>query len=229
MDDRHTSFDPEWIPASEALELLYPHHGGWLGTKSLLAELLKDGKIQARAARIWSSDAPSISSAWKSRADAEADEDVEVPRSVWGTSRYWSEDVTNWRWPDNRFVLTRTKKPAERTFVEGVEFYRAHVLALLPQRSRKGVGGRSIRATDWEKVGVALVTMAHQGVFLPPDQQRPGQRAFKNKTEFIEKILIATDGVYSRTHAFELLGPIYGRFHPETESLSLRTDGPDSF
>lgn len=229
MADRFTSAGPDWIAASEALELLYPHHGGWLGTKVLLAELLKDGKLQAHAAKLWKSNAPSISSAWKGRADAEADHEIEVDKSVWGSSRYWLEDLTNWRWPDDRFVLTRTKKPAERTFVEGVEFDRGQVLELLPQKSRKGIGGRNIRATDWKKIGVALVTMAHQGVFLPPDQHGKGKGSFKDKTDFIDKMLIATDGVYGRTHAFEMLGPIYAHFHPETGSSSLLTDDTDSF
>jgi hypothetical protein len=220
---------PEWIPASEALELLYRDNGGWLGNKFLLAERLKDGKLQARAARLWTSDAPSINSAWKSRADAEAEENVQVETSVWRGSRYWLEDVIDWRWPDNRFLITRTKKPAERTFVEGVEFDSAQVAELLPAKSRKNIGGRNIRAPDWEKIGVALVNMANQGVFLPPDQRGTGRGAFKNKTDFIDKILIATGNVYNRTHAFDILGPIYAHFHPETEALSLRTDDLDSY
>ena len=217
MAGKSLSSESDWIAASEALEHLYWHHGGWVGTKFLLAELLKDGKLQARAARLWTSDAPSIDLAWKSRGDAEAKENVEVAPSVWRRSQYWLEDVINWRWPDNRFLLTRTKKPAERTFVEGVTFRTAQVAELLPAKSRKGIGGRSIRAPDWEKIGVALVTMAHQGVFRPPISEGRTEAGLRTKPSSSTKSLLLL--------VVSTIAPTRSRYSVQSTVASIRKLG----
>jgi hypothetical protein len=48
---------PTWIPAYDALALLYPHLGDYHGIKLLLAELLKDGDLDSRVSAVWTATA----------------------------------------------------------------------------------------------------------------------------------------------------------------------------
>jgi len=219
----------EWIPAVEALDALYPHHGGYHGTKLFLAELLKDGELKARAGQRWTSDRPSLDAAWRNRDKAESEENVELDEADWADSRFWSEDLDNWRWRKNRFVLTSTKRPAKRTFLVDVDFRASQVNLLLPSK-RRGLGGRNIRAADWQKIGVVLIDLAREGFFGAESAPADGKpRVFKNVSEFVGLVMERSDHAYNQSHAFELLGPVYEHFFPQTDPLSSRTKGPDRF
>ena len=68
---------------------------------------------------------------------------------------------------------------------------------------------------------MALVEMAHLGVFLPSGGKKElkGQ-PYTNVSDLVDKILTATGETYKRTHAHNVLGPIYRHFHPETDTTS---------
>ena len=88
--------------------------------KRLLAELLKDGELDCRVDEAWDSKRSSIDAAWIKQEKLDLETDIKVGRDVFKASRFWNEDLDNWRWADNRFVLTHSKAPTKRTFLVNV-------------------------------------------------------------------------------------------------------------
>lgn len=131
--------ESDWLSPAEALDLLEPRYGP--GTKILIADKLKDGLIQARAELVWDCDSPGLTAAWKSRDqvdESDVERDAVVAAAVWRSSRHWQWDMDNWRWRDNRFVVTRRKKaPAHRTIIVGLRLRKKDVLDLIKPPSKR--------------------------------------------------------------------------------------------
>lgn len=220
---------PEWISAHAALKMLYPHHGGYYITKLMLAELLKDGELDARVGESWDSKRSTLTTAWGKQDRLNLHTDLDLTHKDWGVSRFWSDDLDNWRWKDNRFVLTQSKSPALRTFLVDVTFRASQISALIPS-NRKGIGGRKIDAAAWGKIGVALIKVAQEGYFRAHDSSDPcPPPRFSNPTEFIARVLHDSDDAYDSGYAHQLLAPVYYHFFPQTQRLSSRNDDPDTY
>lgn len=137
----------EWYSPMEALKVVERHHGAL--AKGLIADKLRDGLLRARAEQVWESDHPTLNAAWRDRnnADIDVETDVEIGRAFWRASRHWAFDLESWRWPDNRFVVTRRKKPADRTIIVGLKLWSedVHNIAKPPREP----GGRKANFEGW--------------------------------------------------------------------------------
>lgn len=170
MPDSDLEAEPVLIFAAEALEHAARSCGDRISAKQRLADLLKDGRISARAERQWLSKKPSLTDAWRSRSKAKFDTDVAVTRLAWGRSRFWSDDLDMWRWSRNRFVLTAG--PAERLILEGVrlnqrdvelEFPLATPSEAAPSTRRVGAGGRPPKRDEWHEFWLAVLKRSQNG------------------------------------------------------------------
>lgn len=162
-DGEKSASASEWMPASEALQLLKNHFGGPVATKVMLADLLRDGYLSCRAGKVWESSEPSITLAWKNRTDADFETDTNVSPHTWQSSRFWADDIDQWRWPKNRFVITKSKRPADRTIIEGVTLKTQEVhglLAGLNMGPEKSKGGRPKKAEEWLQFWFAVIRLA---------------------------------------------------------------------
>lgn len=220
MASRTAKSGLQWEPAHDALQRLYPFHGGYYATKLMLADMLKDGELTAMAGQRWMSTAASLTAAWRSRDEADIDEDILLDASDFGWSRYWNEDLANWRWKENRFVLTRAKKMPKRTFLVDVAFRREQVSEMMPS-NRKGVGGAPIRVESMAKINIALIELAKLGYFSP---QPPGSATlkprFKDVSELVVKVMEGSKEAYNLTQARKLLKPVYDEYFPRTQRPS---------
>jgi hypothetical protein len=104
VTDSEVKSEPALIFAADALEYAARSCGDRISAKQRLADLLKDGRISARAERQWLSKKSSLTDAWRSRSKAKFDTDVPITRLTWGRSRFWADDLDMWRWSRNRFV-----------------------------------------------------------------------------------------------------------------------------
>lgn len=170
MDEDADAKEPEtdWLPASEALEQLHIHHNGPAATKLLLSDLLRDGKLRARARRAFVSTAKDIDRAWKARLhpDGEFDYDIELRRKDFRDSRTWIADLHDWVWPESRFVITLKVDPIERYFYENVEFASEDIKRLEPSVSIPAPAGRGGRRPDmarWTNFWLQVVHLAKAG------------------------------------------------------------------
>lgn len=206
----------EWIPANDAVALISPHHGGDRASKLILADMLKDGRLDARAGEIWDSRGGSVEQAWTRAKRIDLEIDIEVPSWKWRTSLFWSEDLDLWRWPENRFVLTRSRKPSLLTFVVNVQFRYSQIKSLLPP-GREKIGGAPMNVENWAKVAVIIIGLAEKGYFraTTPDDGPPPPR-FKNLTDLVHRITSGPSAPIGETQAYKVLGPVYRHFFPET-------------
>lgn len=162
----------------EAVALLEPIYRGT--TKTLIAEKLKDGLIRSFAERIWSSNLPTLDAIWTDAEEdgANAQLNVSVDKMIYRRSRYWNEDISNWRWDDSRFVITRRKKaPADRTIILGVRLMADDIDALMPTPKNKG--GAAPEYQGWGETICALIQMHADGKL--------------NKTEHSSMVQLAND------------------------------------
>jgi hypothetical protein len=154
-----TDFDAdEWYSPMESLALLEPHYGAM--TKSFIGDKLKDGLVRAHADEVWDSDEPTLTDAWRNRKNAEIERDVMLDRMVWTGSRHWQFDLDQWRWPTNRFVVTRQMSPADRTIALGVKFFSKDIDKLIPEKSNKG--GPKPKYEAWAAICNALLKIERE-------------------------------------------------------------------
>jgi hypothetical protein len=227
MPSKKTS--SEWVPAATALKLLDKHHLGHRGVKLLIAELLRDGELDARADAVWQGKFLSLDESWRRRIQLDHDPILELDQSTWGSSAFWNDDLSNWRWNDSRFVLTHSKRPSKRTFLTGVSFRASQIVNLLPS-NRKGIGGRKIDAAAWAKIGVALIELGKEGYFDSKETSRFDRPPrFENATEFIAEVLRKSDEAYDASHAATLLTPVYRAFFPTTQKASYPNSDPQAY
>lgn len=192
----------------EAAALLEKHYGGT--ARSLIADNLKDGRIQAFAERVWVSHQPTLTAVWHARDEEieDAECDVAVEKEVWRRGRFWLEDLGNWRWDDARFVITRRKTaPADRTILEGVRFDADQIDALLP--TPKKPPGRSAKQKAWGYLACEIVDLYAKG------KLRPG--SFKSKNKLVEELAVKMeeapkDFSLSQQSIEMAIDPIWERF-----------------
>jgi hypothetical protein len=169
-----TSTASEWISAAEALKLIEHSRGGRAAAKALLAELLSDGDLTARAAKAWYSDQPTVDRAWSNRHQVEHEESHVLRPRDWRRSRDWIADTALWRWPKSRFLITLSKSPPRRRFFEGVEFQRSQIEELLSSAGKKDAttlaspppapaGGRVSDQARWNEFWRILLSMSQAG------------------------------------------------------------------
>ena len=170
MAETHTIVESVLISASDALEHASRSCGDRVAAKQQIADLLKDGRIRARAARQWTSRKPSLTAAWRARSRAKFDTDVALTRWTWERSRFWADDLDMWRWSRNRFVLTAA--PAERIILEGIQLDRSDLarevpLAVTgpsaPPPAKRNVGGRPIKRDEWHDFWWAVLVRSQKG------------------------------------------------------------------
>lgn len=134
--------DGAWYLPMQALDVLEPRYGA--GTKTLIADKLRDGRIRARADRVWDTFESSQYVAWRKREeglanpDAQVACDVDVETTIWEQSRFWNSDIETWRWPAGRFVITRRKSPPDRTIIEGLRLFKKDIDDLNKPPSKRG-------------------------------------------------------------------------------------------
>lgn len=145
----------EWYSPMEALALLEARHGA--ASKALIADKLKDGLIRAHADEIWDSDDPTLNAAWRNRKHAETEHDVVLERRVWRASRHWQFDIDQWRWPENRFVVTRRKRPADRTVIVGLKFFKKDIDQLIAPTKKQG--GRPVNHAGWANFILEIIDL----------------------------------------------------------------------
>jgi hypothetical protein len=162
--------DSDWIPASEALELLKDHFSGSVATKQMLADRLRDGHLRARADRIWNTYETVLAKAWRSDPDDDAKSlvDVEIPTLIWRKSKRWRLDQENWRWPVNKFHVTCKVNPVERKMISGIRFYASDVQEFLKEvgavaDQKKRGGGRRPEEEAWTALTIALIQLERDG------------------------------------------------------------------
>jgi hypothetical protein len=149
--------DQEWYSATKALALLEPFHGAL--TKAYIADKLRDGHMRSRAKKIWVSNDPTLNDAWRNRDNAVAKEDVEIERKLWKSSRYWPNDVSQWSWPEEKFVITRGEKPADRTIIVGLSLSATDIDALAIQK----IDARYIKRRkkdEWELFWMTILQLS---------------------------------------------------------------------
>lgn len=156
--------ESEWISPQDAVEQIEQHVGGRQFAKTLIADLLRDGRVVAKAARIWDSSAATLDDAWSGRKKSDLETDAIIDSSIWRDSKYWDLDLSLWQWPENRFVITRQKKPADRTMIEDMAFRSAHVRAIMKSgtdTAPQGRGGGRPRDTErWTNFWLSIVQLA---------------------------------------------------------------------
>lgn len=145
----------EWYSPAEALEILEKRHGA--SAKALVMDKLREGQVRAHADKIWQSDEPSLSAAWRNRDNAEAEYNVEVARKIWGSTRHAGFDLEQSKWHRNRFVVTRRKNPADRTILTGLKFYKKDIDKLaITARSKSG---RKVNHEGWANFFVEIIEL----------------------------------------------------------------------
>ena len=156
----------EWVTPDAAVSALAAVYGNRLTSKSVLADLLLDGHLRARAARSWFSDVEYISDAWRERHEVETDEAVLLVSRDWMDSEDWFNDLNRWRWPQARFVLTTSEDPREWRFLEGVEFAEPDMrraVDLAVGAASRGKGGPNPDIQRWARFWEAVVSLSQDG------------------------------------------------------------------
>ena len=123
----------EWISANEAVKLLSQAGQNPESSKSMFAEALREGELQARAEAVWLSEHKRLNEAWRShKFHDDVERNILVPTNYWRSEKQHMDDRTRWRWSQNKFFYTIRKKPLKRRMFVGVEFSVSDVRALLP-------------------------------------------------------------------------------------------------
>jgi hypothetical protein len=160
------------MPASEALTQLTQTHGNSKAVKLWLADALRDGSLEAKAAATWVSESAKLNFRLPDKATS-LEEDVIIPASRWQASKTWAADQEQWRWPYDHFFVTIRRKPRRRRIFKGVRFSNARIdqfsrlstpnLSVGDTTTRKRGGGRPTAASKWGIVASTLVKMEMNG------------------------------------------------------------------
>lgn len=201
VDNQDEAGALEWLAASDALAMTEATGKDLVQAQQLLAELLKEGRLRAHVDRLWATDEADPNDSWKNRHEVEAEENIIVSTTLWRDSRFWQADRDLWRWSKNRFLITESLDPVDRTILEGVKICVADLEVCLGiKRSEltqplKVVTPRKLH--EWDRFWMAVVDLAMKGDLAP------GRWA--NQDELIEELLELV-GRHPKTAKF-LLGP----------------------
>ena len=161
--------DPLWISASEALEMLQPFFGGRRATKEMLADLLRDGKLRARAERKWRSKQSGARFKVPHKDSFEIECGLQIPPKLWRLSRQWSADQERWRWPRGDFLISCGAARTEYVFLKDVHFNREEVFAShrrgkeFTESLKKRGGGVKTPADKWAIITEAVLRLERTG------------------------------------------------------------------
>ncbi|QNE32532.1 hypothetical protein F1C10_11625 [Sphingomonas sp. NBWT7] len=164
--------DNEWISASDALEMVEGRLGGRAIAKDTLAEMLRDGKLRARAAEAWGADHVDMNASWESATGEPADHDPEEEvQSDFRQSVRWADDVDSWIWPESFFIVTISLKPREFIYYKGVSFFKDDLeQPANPETLTKSSPTKGGRRTDfyrWEAFWLEVIQIARDGNLVP--------------------------------------------------------------
>lgn len=136
--------------------------------KETLAEMLRDGKLRARAAEAWGADTSDILGNWEGNAEHDPEEEIQ---SDFQQSVQWADDIDSWRWPDSFFMVTVSRRPLECLYYRDVTFLRsdlANIGASEPTpRAFVAKGGRRTDLHRWENFWFAVIQTALDGNLIP--------------------------------------------------------------
>jgi len=167
--------DRDWISASDALDMVETRLGGRSLAKDTLAEMLRDGKIRARAAETWGSDINDMHAIWESEdPDMVAHDSEEEIQSDFRQSVQWADDVDSWIWPDSFFMITVSRRPTGCTYYRSVRFYLPDLLVLggldkasQTAKNNNANGGRRPDLQRWQNFWLEVVQIARDGKLVP--------------------------------------------------------------
>jgi hypothetical protein len=162
----------EWISAGDALDLIESRLGGRAIAKDTLAEMLRDGKLRARAVEAWASNTNDINAIWDGRSDDTVEHDPEEEiQSDFRQSIQWADDVDSWRWPDSFFMLTVSRKPVECLYFRDVSFFKLDVEGAGVTgpfvKTAVAKGGRRTDFHRWESCWMEVIQIARDGNLVP--------------------------------------------------------------
>jgi hypothetical protein len=164
--------DDEWISASDALEMVEGRLGGRAIAKDTLAEMLRDGKLRARAAEAWGADHVDMNATWESATGEPTDHDPEEEiQSDFRQSIRWADDVDSWIWPESFFIVTFSLKPREFIYYKNVNFFKKDLEKTgVPDvlvRTPIAKGGRRADFYRWESFWLEVIQIARDGNLVP--------------------------------------------------------------
>lgn len=161
----------DWISAGDALDLVEARLGGRSLAKETLAEMLRDGKLRARAAEAWGSNTSDILAIWEGDPQnaVEHDPEEEIQNDFQQSVR-WADDIDSWRWPDSFFMVTVSQRPKECLYYRDVTFLRSDLLNLgasEPKAQTSARGGRRADLQRWEAFWFEVIQIARDGNLVP--------------------------------------------------------------
>lgn len=167
-EDYFEIYEDEWISASEAVRVVAEHRGGAHQAKLILADSIRSMTIDVCAETVWQTSEPDVGGDWVP--DKELGllhaESVWVDPDVWIKSEGWPDDLANWRWERNEFVLFLAPRDSDdplNMFFKGVTLRRDHVLRAAGLSKRTGKGGRRADMVAWNAFWHAVVKLAISG------------------------------------------------------------------
>lgn len=161
--------EDERVSAGDALDRLEDTMGGRALAKSTFAEMLRDGKLLARADRVFVCGIRDLDEAWVLGLDEglHVKFNLDLDFEHWRDSIQWIDDTNLWRWPESQFLVTTRQRPLVRNFFDGVTFSLQEIEELEaeagePERS-KDHGGRRPNLPKWETFWMEVVQIARDG------------------------------------------------------------------
>lgn len=194
--------EAEWIDAKLALEKLEVSLGRH-AAKQTLAEHLRDGELSAFASSMWLSEAPTLNEAWLDISKTGLKINQELKPSIFRSSKRWSLDPSDWRWPYNKFSITTRLRPTRRRrMLKGVKFRKVDIDRIL-NYTASSKGGRPSKEEAWTTFWHAVIKLAQDG-YLRSDE-------FPNQASLTKQILADARGI-SEASARRKIAQIYRKF-----------------
>lgn len=159
----------EWISAKDALADFKKSNGGAEALKKTIAEHLRDGDLRVRGRLYRKVPGEQISNVWKKIRGQTLPDIEEISFKKFRASKAWRKDVSQWRWPQNRFSITYTARVGRkrRTLMRDVEFNMENLKKLLNAPAPLKTGGQKINLKTWTDFMFASIQAALDGKLDP--------------------------------------------------------------